>query len=306
MLSRLCYIFSWFNKSGYPQGVFWIALVSIISNLNDILTRELSGNIDAMQIASCRVSFAAVMLLPIMLYYGKTSFATARPGLHVVRALLGFLQVTLWCKGVAMAPLANVSSIALTVPLFVLPLAYIFLHEQIGQHRIIATIIGFVGILIIASPSDQVLQVGYDLNIGIVMLVIAAVLFAASDILNKLMVQYESNLAMLFYFAVGTAIAGIIPAMGVWVNPNPIEWILLFLLGFGGNFILYCLLKAFRATEISALIPYRYLELIIASIMGYFLYAEHITMNILLGSGIIVVATLYVAYYDNKKIGNNS
>ncbi len=294
--------YRWIFSKGYVQGIFWIVLVNLTSNANDIFMRFLGERIEPEQIAFFRFFFAGFILLPIMLYKGKQTFRTGRPVLHIIRALMGFLAITFWCKGVTLVPLAVVSTIALTVPLFVLPLACLILKEKVGLQRTLATLFGSLGICIMIIPSDGIGQIFENgTSFGVIILMVAAILFALSDILNKFMVNHEGTLAMLFYFALGTTLAGLIPAMYVWITPTIYELFILFLLGFGGNFILYCLLKAFRATEVSALAPYRYLELIFAVSFGYLLFGEIPGVNNFIGAAIIIPATLSIAYYEVRK-----
>lgn len=289
----------WFFEIGYPQAVFWIVCVNFISSTNDVLMRFLGTGLDAKEIVFFRFFFATVILLPIMLYQGRQAFVTSRPVLHIVRALLGFCAVTLWCYGVGHSPLNVVSTLALTVPLFVLPFAYFILKERVGLPRITATVVGFVGILVIALPSGAGFSMG-ALNFGVFLLIASAVLFALSDILNKVMVEHESMLAMLFYFSLGTSIVGIFPAIMVWQLPTLEELGLLFLLGLGGLSILFCLLKAYRAADVSALAPFRYLEIIFSTILGYFLFSEIPTTQAVFGAMIIIPVTFYLAYYDSR------
>lgn len=294
----------WFARPGYAQGVFWIVLVNFISNTNDILMRLLGAHLPSMQIAFFRFFFAVLWLLPIMWWRGHASFKTACLKLHVARALIGFAAVTCWCLGVKAVPLTLVSTIALTVPLFVLPMAVLFLKESVGWQRVVATVIGFVGVLIVLVPADQ----GWaGINYGALILIVAAVLFAISDILNKKMIAYEQPLTMLFYFALGTSLAGIVPAYWVWQTPTAIELVYLLGLGLGGNLILYCLLKAFAAVDVSALAPYRYLELLFAALFGYILFDEFITFFTLLGAIIIIPSTFALAYFEmhqSRKVAN--
>ena len=301
-------VFGWFNAKGYAQGVFWIILVSLISNGNDILMRLLGSRLPSMEIAFFRFFFAAIILLPIMLSKGPSSFKTSRPWLHFLRGILGFGAVAFWCQGVGQVPLAIVSTIALTVPLFVLPMAFVFLRERVGWQRTLATATGFLGILIIVFP-DMVganLSMGSLMNIGVMYLLAAAVLFAVSDILNKFMVSKESQLTLLFYFALVTSIAGAPFAYNVWIDPNTTELGLLFVLGFGGNAILFCLLKAFSAVDVSALAPYRYVELIFASVFGYLLFSEIPGIYALIGAAIIVPSTFAIAYYETHQAKKSS
>ena len=290
----------WFFRRGYLQGVFWITLVALTSNLNDILMREAS-RLPAQEVTFFRYFFAVMTLLPFMLMNARTAFKTERPLLHAIRSLLLFGAIFAWAAAVKLVPLAVMSTFALTVPIFVLPMAAVFLKEKVGWQRTLATLVGFAGIFtVVYGTSDDVsfLDSLMTLNNGTWYLMFAALLFAMSDIVNKKYVSKESNLSMLFYIALGTAIFAFWPAKNVWIAPTTEEMILLFTLGAGGNLILFFLLKAFSATDVSALAPYRYTELFFAGLLGYLFYKEVPTFWTFIGAGIIIVSTASIAYYE--------
>lgn len=295
---------NWFTRKGYLQGVFWIVLVCLISNLNDIIMRLAGTRLPSIQVSFFRFFFAFLTLIPFMVTRGKTAFVTFQLEFHLLRAILGFGAVAFWCTGVSKVPLAVISTIALTIPIFVLPMAFILLKENIGWQRIAATLTGFAGIFVIikgTTGDEALLNSLYHFDNASLFLIAAAVLFALSDILNKKMVHQESPLTMLFYFAAGTSLFGAVPAALVWTSPTMTELFYLFCLGVGGNLILYFLLKAFAATDVSALAPYRYVELIFASFFGYFLFNEIPTKMTLLGVTIIVPSTFAIAYYETRQ-----
>lgn len=290
------------NKKTYLQGVLWIIIVSFISNMNDILMRFLGERLPSMEISFFRFFFAMIILLPIMLYKGSKAFKTGLGRLHIIRSLVGFLAISFWCYGVGKTLLSVVSTIALTIPLFILPMTSIFLNERVGWPRSIATIFGFLGVLIIIWPNNIALSFNTEsFNFGIITLITAALLFALSDIINKKMTLGENSLAMLFYFALGTTLAGFIPTVYVWKTPYLQEFFYLFLLGIGGNLILYCLLKAFAVADVSALSPYRYIELLFAIVFGYIIFEETPKIHTFLGIAIIVCSTFMITVYEKQK-----
>ncbi|MBL0941581.1 MAG: DMT family transporter [Alphaproteobacteria bacterium] len=298
-IAPLLKFWKWSNQRGYTQGVFWAILVCLISSLNDVFTRLAGTRLESLQVAFLRLFFMTLTLLPVMLYFNRSAFKTKRPGFHIARALLGYGAIAAWCAGVAATPLVIACTIAQTVPLFVLPMAFVVLGEKIGWQRTLATVAGFIGIMIVLQPNASDSQFSFmNFNIGALWLLGAAILFAASDILNKIMVSKESDLTMLFYFAAGTACIGAAPAYMVWQMPSFMEVLWLLCLGAGANLILYCLLKAFAATEISALQPYRYVELFFASGFGFILFGELIGLMALIGAAIIIFSTLTIAYYE--------
>jgi S-adenosylmethionine uptake transporter len=300
LLSPLAHFWRWLNGKGYMQGVLWAMLVCLISSFNDVCIRLTGSRLESLQVSFFRFFFSTLTLLPVMLYSNRAAFKTQHFGFHSLRALLGYCAIACWCTGVTLVPLSMASIMAQTVPFFVLPLAAVLLREKIGWQRTVATLAGFLGIALTLQPADpsQAFFSSGDINSGAFWLVAAAVMFAASDILNKKMVTRESDLTMLFYFAFGTTLIGFAPAYFVWTAPTMEELFFLFCLGSGANLILYCLLKAFAATEISALQPYRYVELIFAGLFGWLLFNEVPTVMTLLGAMIIVPSTLAIAYYE--------
>lgn len=316
-LSPFILAYRWVNQKGYAQGVFWAVMVCLVSSLNDVLTRFAGNRLDFLQVAFFRFFFSTLTLLPVMLYFDRSSFFTKRPLFHTFRCLLGYGAVVAWVGGVSMTTLTIASIMAQTVGLFVLVMASAILHERVGWQRAMATVAGMLGIIIIlaAPKSDAAMGLStlgmFDFgtfvstffshsNMGVLFLLFAAILFAASDILNKIMIAQESPLTMLFYFAFGTMAIGLLPALYVWQTPEPIELFWMLCLGGGANLILYCLLKAFSATDISALQPYRYVEIFFATGFGFVLFGEIPTIMILVGAAIIIPSTFTIAMYETR------
>lgn len=310
-------VYRWVNQKGYAQGVFWAVMVCLVSSMNDVFTRLSGSRLDFFQVAFFRFFFSTLTLLPVMLYFDRSSFISKNYKFQLFRVILGYFAVVAWVGGVSMTTLSIASIMAQTVGIFVLVMASFILKERVGWQRSIATIAGMLGIILIllAPKGDDALSLSslnlVDMsktlglfftqsNMGVLFLLTAAVLFAASDIVNKIMVSQESPLTMLFYFAAGTMILGLGPALYVWQTPELIEIFWLFFLGAGANLILFCLLKAFSATDISALQPYRYVEIFFATGFGYVLFGEIPTILILVGAAIIIPSTFTIAIYETR------
>src|SRR5690606_23927725 len=93
-----------------------------------------------------------LLILPWAIRQGRTRLATDRLGLHVFRNVIHYLGNVGWFIGVTLVPLADLSALQFTVPLFLIILAAIVLHEKVGTHRWIATCVGFLGMLVIVRP----------------------------------------------------------------------------------------------------------------------------------------------------------
>ncbi len=280
------------NKSEktYYIGIAWFILSLVCSNLNDTAVKYLVTNLPVLEVSFFRFFFGVLSLLPFMLYQGRTAFITPRLGIHILRGTLLFGAMILWVCGVGTAPLTVVTVLSFTVPMFVLILAPILLHEIVTLPLWVATCVGFIGALVVLDPTD------FKFNPMSIVLLIASFMFALLDVINKKYVLKESMLSMLFYSALVTTMLAAPLAFWVWVTPSPTQLMILMLLGAGSNLILYCLLRAFALVNASAVAPVRYTELLISASMGYILFHEVPIWSVYTGSVLIIPATLFIAY----------
>ena len=291
----------WMNTKGLAQGIFWIVLSTFFSNLNDICTKLVGTTLPPIQITFFRLFFGAAILLPLLLYKGKSSFHIKNKSWHLLRVTIGYGAIACWIYGATQTSLPSITTISFICPLLVLPLAYIFLGEKSDWKRLTAVGLGFIGVLIIAIFEKGAIEQASGISLfhpGIVLLFSAALLFALSDILNKKMLATENLFSLLFYFCLGTAVIGFIPAIVVWQKVGYVELFYLFTQAFGGVSILYCILKAANATEISALTPYKYFELLFSILFGYVLFNEIIKIPTIVGASLIIPSALLIAYCE--------
>lgn len=285
------------NKSRiYFIGIGWFILSLFSSVLNDVISKYTGGRLHFFEVAFFRFTFGALSLVPFILYYGAHMLKTANPFVHVTRGVTLFFAMTTWTYGLTVVPMVTTTLISLAIPLFFLVLALFFLKEKIMWQRWVATTVGFVGIAITLQPHSE------DFNPEVLILIVAAISFASLDIINKKFVVKESMISMLFYSAIITALLSVQPAVFYWQTPTWHELGLLAILGMSGNLILFFILKAFALVDATAVAPYRYLELVMSAICGYCIFGDIPTSSALYGAAIIIPATLFIVYSENRAI----
>lgn len=270
-----------------------------VSCTNDIISKFMGQRLDAFEVTFFRFFFGLVTLFPFVIAQGKSAFKTNQFFLNVVRGIFGAVSFFLYIYAVIKLPLAEVIIILWTIPLFSLVLSKIFLGENVTKFRWIATLVGFIGLTVTTTwTSDDKFQFNilYCIPIG------AAFLFSLQDILIKKMVTAEENrITMLFYFALITSVVSFPSACKVWMTPTPFELAMLFLLGLGGNLIQYFIFKAFSLVDVSAVAPYRYLELLVTACFAFVFFLEVPGKNVYAGALILIPCTLYLEYSENIK-----
>jgi S-adenosylmethionine uptake transporter len=282
---------SWY--SNYFVGIVWFVVSLIVSASNDLIVKLLS-ELPSMQVAFMRFGFGCVSLIPFMIWHGRSSFSTGRIWIHIIRGMILFLAMSMWCYSLGIVPIIHATLITFTIPLFVLMLAWMFLKERIQWHVIVATIVGFGGAVLSFNVTNS------DFHIGALLLLVAAFLFATLDIINKKFATSETTLSMLFYSALVTTMLGAIPAYLQW-QPLTIQQVLILaILGVGGNLILYCLLRAFALVQASAVAPYRYLELVFSGLLGLLVFGDMPDEMLLIGSCLIIPSTVFIAIYEQR------
>lgn len=276
----------------YFIGVSWFLLSLLSSSLNDVIAKYIGMRLHTYEITFFRFMFGTITLLPFIAYYGANTLKTSRPTVHFFRGFLLFLGIAGWTYGLTIAPVTTATVVSFTTPIFVLVFGAFFLSENILWQRWVVTLVAFAGIIITLAPTSS------DFNPEVFVFLCAAMAFAILDIINKKFVIQESMISMLFYSAIVTALLALPFATQYWLTPTTEELALLFVLGTSANLILFFLLKAFAATDVTALAPYRYVELIITASVAYIIFNEIPTQATLCGALIVIPSTLFIIYSE--------
>ncbi len=290
----------WFVRKGYLQGVFWALMICVVSSTNDVLMRHLGERLHFVEISFFRFFFSTIVVLPLLLRHEKNMFKTEHPKNHALRAIIGAVALALCCLSVNIMPLAENTAVMFCEPLFFLPMAYFLLKEKVDKSRWIATVIGFIGLMVILEPGTASFRVEAFVPMG------AAMLFAYSCVMAKRMISTEHTLTLLFYFGiVSTIFVGIFLPF-FWATPTLHELFFLALLGIGGNLIQVCLFRAYSATDASALAPFRYTEFIVAATFGFVFFGQIPETAIIIGACVIGASAFYISYMETKKEASQS
>ncbi len=280
----------------YFVGVSWFILSLFSSSINDVISKYAGIRLHSYEITFFRFMFGTMTLLPFVIYYGTSTLKTSRPIVHFLRGLLLFLGIAGWTYGLTLAPVTTATVVSFMIPIFVLILGVFFLSENIIWQRWVVTIVAFSGLIVTLSPNSE------NFNPEVLIFVAAAMAFAILDIINKKFIIQESMISMLFYSAIVTALLALPFALQYWITPTMEELLLLFILGASANLILFFLLKAFAAIDVTALSPYRYIELIVTAIIAYIVFNEIPDEETLWGALIIVPSTLFIIYSEKKEL----
>jgi len=276
-------------------GIAWMTGTAASLTAMYIAARGLSVEIGTFQIVFLRVGTALLLMLPWLVRNRRTAFRTDMAWMHLARGFFTFGAITLMFYGVANAPLADATALQAVYPLFTIVLAVLVIGERPGLRRWLATLAGFAGVLTIVRPGFA------EVSVATLALLGCCVFYALSNMVVKLMTRAETVAKMTFSVNALILVFSAVPAAMVWVTPSwgLVPWIgLLAASGFGAQ---YCMTKALGHGEASAVMPFDYLRLPFAAIMGFVLYLEVPDPLTVLGALIVFASITYITAVEGRR-----
>ena len=233
-----------------------------------------------------------LMLVPRIEF--KTFYKTSRPVLHAFRAITGTLAIIALFIALREIPLADVVSLTFGGPIFVTLGSIFFLSEKVGIRRWLAVLIGFLGMLLIVKPAYE------ELNIYYIFPIIFCIFFACVALSIRSLSSTEPNYRIALYFSLLSMIVGLLTLPFGWVMPNKFELFLLIFTGLVGSVANILLTVSLRYAEASLVTPTKYLNLVFAILLGYFIWSEIPKLLTLVGAGLIIISSVIIFMRESE------
>jgi S-adenosylmethionine uptake transporter len=277
----------------FGAASFGIASFSIM----DVVMKALSINLGAYNACLWRSVASTVMMGLIFLAQRRRWPAWSTMKLHLLRGSCSAGMMFLFFWGLVYVPLAEAIALSFIAPLITLYLAAVLLKEQIGARAIAATVIGFVGVIVIVLGRIGGHH-GPNSGLGVLAILASAVLYAFNLILQRQQAQVAAPIEVALFNA---AIVTFIFASGAfWLAHLPPTPQLPGILGAAilASLSLLALSWAYARAEAKVLIPVEYTAFIWAAIFGYLAFNEAVTARTLVGAAFIIVGCIFAALQE--------
>ncbi|MEP4378310.1 MAG: DMT family transporter [Alphaproteobacteria bacterium] len=280
--------------NGNLRGIFWMATTGVLFVAVTGIVRHLGTDMSAVQAAFIRYVFGLLLLAPVFFKVGYFIRDRNTMGLYAVRGLIHGIGVMLWFFAMAKIPIAEVTALGFTAPIFTTLGAALFLGEKLHLYRVGAVLIGFGGAIVVLQPGFQ------EISIGSVAQLVAAPLFACSFLIAKRLTRTESSPAIVAYLSIFVTLTLLPPAMIVWRTPTLVELGWLFATAVCATAGHVTLTQAFRSADITVTQPIQFLQLVWATLLGLTLFGEQPEIWTWVGGGIIVASATYIAHRESR------
>ncbi len=276
------------------KGMAWMLASTLLFVGVTGTVRHLGSDMSAPQAAFIRYAFGIMLLAPFLLKIKARDVITPRMGLHAVRGFVHGISVMLWFFAMARIPIAEVTALGYTTPIFITVGAALFLGERFRIRRMIAVLIGVFGTLVIVRPGFVTIELGTLAQLA------AAPLFAASALVSKKLTETEPSEVIIALMSLFVTLTLMPFAIATWRTPTVEELAWLFATATLATLGHYTMTRAYQAAEIAVTQPLSFLQLVWAVLLGYYVFAETPDVWTIAGSIVIVASATYIAHREAR------
>ena len=254
--------------------------------------RHVSAGLHPFEIAFFRLVFGLLPLLPWFIKLGWSPLKTKRPGMIVFRGVLNLVCMLAFFVALAITPLAEVTVLVFTAPIFATMLAVFVFGEKVGLLRWGAIGFGFLGALVVLRPGFEALCLGSALAL------FAAIGWGVCLIIIKSLGKTDSSLTITVYMSLVMAPLSLLPAVLVWQWPTAEQFLWLAAIGIFGGIGQMAMAEALRIGDTHVVMPIDFVRLIWISAIAYAAFAEVPGFYTWLGGAMIFAATGFITWRE--------
>jgi drug/metabolite transporter (DMT)-like permease len=230
--------------------------------------------------------------------FARKGFAFAhapQPLVQIARGVMLVSSTLCFWTALKYLPLVEAAVVSFICPTIIVVLSSLLLKERPARAHWLALAMGFTGVVIALRPGVS------HAGIGAIAALASAALYATYIVLTRKVANAADSMSLLFHANALGALLLTFVAPAVARMPSGIEWVLLPLLGFLGLIGHWCMIKAYEMASATALAPFMYLQLLIATFYGWLVFSNLPDGFTLLGMVFILASGFIAIHYERSR-----
>lgn len=273
-------------------GIGWMLITGLLFVCVTGTVRYIGSDVPAAEAAFIRYIIGLAIILPFMWGELRQGIKPRMIAVFTIRGLAHALGVILWFYAMARIPIAEVTAIGYTSPIYITIGATLFFGEKLAFRRVLAVLAAFVGAMVIVRPGFQEVSIGQLAQLG------SAPLFALSYLMAKRLSSNQSPMLVVGMLSIFVTL-GIAPfAYATWRTPTMEEVFWLGLVAVFATLGHLTMTKALKAAPMMVTQPVTFLQLVWATLLGALVFGEAVDIYVLLGGGIIIASVSFISYRE--------
>jgi drug/metabolite transporter (DMT)-like permease len=278
--------------SGNLRAITAMLAASLAFSCMDALLKTLAGTYPPLQVTALR-GLSAMPLVFLYIVWRREMGAVFSPRLrwrlHLLRGVLSVVMMGLFTLGLKTLGLSEAYTLTFVAPLIITMLSVPVLREKVAPLHWVAIAVGLGGVVVALRP-DQ----GAFLSIGALAVLAAAVCYATSNVIGRLISRSEPSATLIFWTTGSMAIGGLAFSATQWVDILPAHWPVLAGLAISGFLGQLAITEAFRHGQASAVAPFEYTALAWAVALDWMFWRAVPDLYTLAGGAIIIGSGIYL------------
>ena len=281
--------------SNITIGILLLVAGNFFASLSDVAVKALQGDVQPFQYMFIRQLFSLVLITPLWLKQSRAQKKLQQKSITLIRAHLILIGSGCMVMAITYLPLATANAVFYTAPLLMLPLSIVLLNEKPATGKVLATIIGFIGVLIVLRPSQFHWAALFALG--------TACTLALFNILVRKLPKEQTVITTLWWTTTLSLPTSFILTIGYWqpISNTSITYIALsaaLILGYNGLAVL-----AYKKAHSSQIALAEYSGLIFVALFGALWFDEIPDWITLIG--ILLIVLPLTPFKRRKKRANN-
>ena len=273
-------------------GIFWMLVTGFCFLMVTAMIKYRGPRLPSAEAAFIRYGIGLIFLVPAIGSLRAAHLTRRQWSLFGVRGLFHAMAVILWFFAMTRIPIAEVTAMNYLSPIYVTIGAAIFLGEKLALRRIVAVVMGLVGCAIILRPGFR------EISPGHLAMLVAAVVFAGSYLLAKVLVDEVSPAVVVAMMSIFVTL-GLAPfALSVWVTPTGHELLLLAGVAAFATAGHYTMTLAFAAAPVTVTQPVTFLQLVWATALGAIAFSEPVDIWVVLGGFVVLASVTFITWRE--------
>lgn len=273
---------------GRISGGWWILLSGILFSAMLAVFKLVGQSLPVVEILFLRQVMVLAVVVPTLFRGWPQSLDNLRSGapkLQILRTVLSAGAMLAGFTGLVHLPLAESTTITFTRVIFAVLLSALVLREVVGARRWSATVIGFLGVLVVSAPSASEAWNPYTL------LALLAALFTGSvTVVLRRLATIDGPSTIMVWHSVGLLVILAVPSLMYWQTPTLEQWGLIGVLGLLMAGTQWTSIRALKISEASAIAPFEYMRLIWAALFGYLVFHDIPDARLAIGAAFVLGA----------------
>ena len=268
---------------------------SFFAVLMESLIRSAQYDSNVYTIGFLRFLFGLIIIFPYLIKKKFIPYKTKNFKFYFIRGLFNLPMMILGFGALVYVPFEQFKALHFLSPIIVVLLSFIIFREKIYMYRILALVIGFIGMLIIVRPGIV------DFNIGTIMILISLTFWSLIIIVSKFVSKDDSPITMVTYQYTLMTIFALPLAIYFWQMPSLQSLIFVFIGAISGTILHLSLALSYKYAELSVTQPVWFSGLIFGSAFGFFVFNETPDVWTWIGGIVVFSSVLLITYNERGK-----